>query len=140
MSKYANYNLRFQDVSFTVKSAKGKKLEKLIGAEDPGNPEGGPASIFLKLENANWSEYYWDICFGVWGDYETKKWNEIEIHEEDYAYRDYAEKFEVKDQVIRSASCKDNEIILEFENGEKLIFKYKNPDDWEGDLEMIKTT
>lgn len=136
--KTANYNLRFQDVNFTVKSVKGKKLEQLIGAEDPDDLERGPASIFLKLENANWSEYYFDVCFGTWGDYETKKWNEVEIYEEDYTYHDYAEKFGVEGQVVRSAYCKDNEITLEFENGEKLIFRYKNPDDWDSDHEMIK--
>ncbi|WP_343632917.1 hypothetical protein [Fluviicola sp.] len=138
MSKTANYNQRFQDVGFTVKSVKGKKLEQLIGAEDPDNPERGPVSIFLKLENANWSEYYFDVCFGTWGDYETKKWEEVEIHEEDYSYHDYAEKFGVKSLIVKSAYCKDNEITLEFENNEKLVFRYKNPDDWDSDYEMVK--
>ena len=140
MSKTANYNLRFQEISFTVKSVKGRKLEQLIGAEDPDDPERGPASIFLKLENANWSEYYFDVCFGTWGDYETKNWNEIEIYEEDYSYHNYAEKFGVKDQVVKSAYCTDNEITLEFENNEKLSFRYKDPNDWESDHEIIKTT
>lgn len=138
MNKTANYNQRFQDVSFNLKSVKGKKLEQLIGAEDPDNLERGPASIFLKLENANWSEYYFDVCFGIWGDYETKKWNEVEIHEEDFSYQDYAAKFGVKDQIVKSAYCKDNEITLEFEMGERLILKYKDPDDWDGDMEMVK--
>ncbi len=138
--KTANYNLRFQDVSFTVKSAKGKKLEQLIGAEDPDNPELGPVMIFLKLENANWSEYWFDVCFGTWGDYETKKWDEIEIHEDAYTYHDYAEKFGVKDLVVKSAYCKDNEITLEFESNEKLTFRYKDPNDWDSDHEMIKVT
>jgi predicted DNA-binding protein YlxM (UPF0122 family) len=124
-------------MNFTVKSAKGKKLEQLIGAEDPENLERGPASIFLKLENANWSEYYLDVCFGVWGDYETKTWNEIEIYEDDYSYHDYAEKFGMKDKIVSSAYCKDNEITLEFENNQKLVFKYKIPDEWDGDHEMV---
>lgn len=138
MSKTANYNQRFQEASFTVKSVKGKKLEQLIGAEDPDNPERGPTSIFLKLENANWSEYYFDVCFGTWGDYETKKWEEVEIHEEDYTYLNYAEKFGLEGQIVKSAYCKENEITLEFETGEKLILKYKDPDDWDGDTEMVK--
>lgn len=140
MSKTANYSIRFQEVSFKIKSAKGKKLEQLIGAEDPDNQERGPASIFLKLENTNWSEYYFDVCFGTWGDYETKNWNEVEIYEEDYSYHDYAEKFGVKDLVVKSAYCSDNEITLEFENDEKLIFRYTDPNDWDSDHEMIKTT
>ena len=138
MSKYANYNQRFQDVSFKVKSAKGKKLEQLIGAEDLDNAERGPAMIFLKLENANWSEYYFDVCFGTWVDYETKKWDEIEIHEDAYGYHDYAEKFGVKDHVVKLAYCVDNEITLEFENDEKLIFRYTDPNDWDGDTELVK--
>lgn len=133
-----NYNLRFQDMNFNVKNAKGKKLEQLIGAEYPDDPEHGPVSIFLKLEGLNWSEYYLDVCFGTWGDYETKKWNEIESDEEEHAYHDYAEKFGVKELLIKTASCKDNEITLEFENNVKLILKYKDPDDWEGACEMIK--
>lgn len=134
----ANYNQRFQDMNFTVKNAKGKKLEQLIGAESLDNPEHSPVSIFLKLEGLNWSEYYFDVCFGIWGDYETKKWNEIEIDEEAYVYVNYAEKFKVEGQVIQSAYCKDSEIILAFENGEKLVLKYHIPDEWEGDCEMIK--
>lgn len=138
MSKYANYNQRFQDTNFTVKSAKGKKLEQLIGVEDPDNPERGPVSMFLKLENANWSEYYFDLYFGTWGDYETKKWNDIEIHEDLYTYYDYAEKFGVKDLVVRKAYCKEHEIVLELENNEALIFRFKDPEDWESDIEVVK--
>ena len=39
----------FQDINFKVKSAAGKKLEQLIGVEDPDKPEGGPILIYIKI-------------------------------------------------------------------------------------------
>lgn len=125
----------FQDINFKVKSAAGKKLEQMIGVEDSDSPERGPILIYIKIEGISWSQYFLESCFGVW-----ENWGEIDIDDESYSYHDYAEKFAVKNQIIRSAYCKDNEITLEFETGEKLILKYKDPDDWDGDHEMIKTT
>lgn len=133
MSKQAAGRM-FQDINFTVKSAKGKKLEQLIGVEDPDNPEGGPILMYIKMEGISWSQYFLDVCFGVW-----ENWGEIETDDEAYAYRDYAKKFEVENQIIQTVYCKDNEITLAFETGEKLILKYKDPDEWDGDTEMIKT-
>lgn len=123
----------FQDINFKVKSAKGKKLEQLIGVEDPDNPEGGPILIYIKMQGTSWSQYFLESCFGVW-----ENWGEIETDDEAYSYHDYAEKFGVKDQIIRSAYCKDNEITLDFENGDKLILKYKYPDEWDGDTLLVK--
>lgn len=123
----------FQDINFTVKSAKGKKLEGMIGVEDPENPHRGPILIYIKMEGVSWSQYFLDVCFGVW-----ENWGEIDTEDDAYSYPDYAERFGVKDQVIKSAYCKDNEITLEFESGEKLVLKYKIPDEWDGDCEMIK--
>lgn len=132
MSKNAAGRM-FQDMNFTVKSAKGKKLEQLIGVENPGNPERGPVLVYIKMEGVSWSQYFLDVCFGVW-----ENWGEIEKDDE-FVHVDYARKFEVEGQVIRSAYCKDNEITLEFESGEKLVLKYKDPEDWDGDMEMIKS-
>lgn len=123
----------FQDLNFTVKSAKGKKLEQLIGVELPENPDGGPVLVYIKMQGVSWSQYFLDVCFGVW-----ENWGEIDTDDDSYTYHDYAEKYGVKDQMIKSAYCKDNEITLEFETGEKLVLKYKDPDDWDGDTEMIK--
>lgn len=133
MSKQAAAGRMFQDINFKVKSAKGKKLEQLIGVEDPERPEHGPILIYIKMEGISWSQYYLDVCFGVW-----ENWGEIDMEDESYSYHDYAKRFEVENQIIQSAYCKDNEITLEFENGEKLVLKYKDPDDWDGDHEMVK--
>lgn len=124
----------FQDINFKVKSAKGKKLEQLIGVENPDNPEGGPILVYIKMEGISWSQYFLESCFGVW-----ENWGEIDTDDEAYSYHDYAKKFEVEGQIIQSAYCKDNEITLGFETGEKLILKYKDPDEWDGDTEMVKT-
>ncbi len=122
----------FQDINFTVKSAKGKKLEQLIGVENPDNPEGGPCLIYIKMEGISWSQYFLDVCFGVW-----ENWGEIETDDEAYSYHDYAKKFGIENEIIQLAYCKDSEIILEFETDKKLILKYKNPDEWDGDTEMV---
>lgn len=132
MSKQAAGRM-FQDMSFTVKSAKGKKLEQLIGVEDPDKEDGGPVLVYIKMEGISWSQYFLDVCFGVW-----ENWGEIDMEDHAYAYHDYAKKFGVEGLAIKSASCKDNEIVLEFETGTKLVLKYKDPEDWEGDTEMIK--
>ncbi|WP_343605238.1 hypothetical protein [Fluviicola sp.] len=123
----------FQDLTFNVKSAKGKKLEQLIGVEDPENPGRGPILIYIKMEGISWSQYYLDVCIGVW-----ENWGEIEPEDETSVHRNYAAKFDVEGKMIRSVQCKDSEITLEFETGEKLVLKYKDPDDWDGDLEMVK--
>ncbi|MGV3611336.1 MAG: hypothetical protein ACO1N0_10330 [Fluviicola sp.] len=138
MSKTAHYNIRFQDINFNVKNAKGKKLEQLIVANQLEQEESGPASIFIKLEGLNWSEFYLDVCFGVWGDHETQKWSDIEISKEAYNYVDATDTFGLKDLIVRSASCKESSITVEFENDEKLIFKYRLEDEWEGDTELVK--
>lgn len=132
MSKNAAGRM-FQDLNFTVKSAKGKKLEQLIGVEDPENPERGPILVYIKIEGISWSQYYLDVCIGVW-----ENWGEIEPEDETSVHRDYAAKFGVAEKIIRSVYCKDSAITLEFETGEKLILKYKEADDWDGDLEMVK--
>jgi len=134
MSKQAAAGRMFQDINFTVKSAKGKKLEQLIGVEIPGNPDAGPVLVYIKMQGVSWSQYFLDVCFGVW-----ENWGEIDTDDDSYTYPDYAEKYGVKDQVIKAAYCKDNEIALEFETGEKLVLKYKDPDDWDGDTEMVKS-
>ncbi|WP_341906993.1 hypothetical protein [Fluviicola taffensis] len=123
----------FQDIDFKVKSAKGKKLEQLIGVENPDNPEGGPILVYIKMEGISWSQYFLESCFGVW-----ENWGEIDTDDEAYTYPDYGKKFEVENQVLKSVYCKDSEITLEFESGEKLILKYKDPDEWDGETEMIK--
>ncbi|MNV33980.1 hypothetical protein D3C71_1253800 [compost metagenome] len=133
MSKQAAAGRMFQDINFKVKSAKGKKLEQLIGVEDPDDPAHGPILIYIKMEGVSWSQYYLEVCFGVW-----ENWGEVELDDESYSYHDYAKKFEVENQIIQSVYCKDSEITLEFENGEKLILKYKDPEDWDGDYEMVK--
>jgi len=123
----------FQDINFKVKSASGKKLEQLIGVEDSESPESGPILIYIKMEGISWSQYFLESCFGVW-----ENWGEIETDDEAYIYPDYGKKFEVEGQIIKAAYCKDNEITLEFETGEKLTLKYKDPEDWDGDTEMVK--
>ena len=132
MSKQAVGRM-FQDINFTVKSAKGKQLEQLIGVENQDCPGSGPCLVYIKMEGVSWSQYFLDVCFGVW-----ENWGEIDTEDDAYTYHDYAEKFEVKGKIVKSAYCKENEITLEFETGEKLILKYKDPDDWDGDTEMVK--
>ncbi len=133
MSKQAAAGRMFQDINFTVKSAKGKKLEQLIGVELRENPDSGPVLVYIKMQGTSWSQYFLDVCFGVW-----ENWGEIDTDDDSYTYPDYTEKYGVKDLTIKAAYCKDNEITLEFETGEKLVLKYKDPDDWDGDTEMIK--
>lgn len=133
MSKQAAAGRMFQDINFTVKSAKGKKLEQLIGVEHPENPDGGPVLVYIKMQGVSWSQYFLDVCFGVW-----ENWGEIDTDDDSYAYHDYTEKYRVKDLTIKAAYCKDSEITLEFETSEKLVLKYKDPDDWDGDTEMVK--
>ena len=133
MSKQAVGRM-FQDMNFTVKSARGKKLEQLIGLENPDNPDGGPVLVYIKMEGISWSQYFLDVCFGVW-----ENWGEIE-KDDDFVQVDYAEKFAVQGEVIQAVYCKDNEITLEFESGVKLVLKYKDPEDWDGDMEMLKIT
>jgi hypothetical protein len=133
MSKQQAAGRMFQDINFKVKSAAGKKLEQLIGVEDPENPDGGPVLVYIKMEGISWSQYFLESCFGVW-----ENWGEIETDDDAYSYHDYAEKFGVKDLVIKAVYCKDNEITLEFESAEKLVLKYKDPDEWDGDTEIGK--
>jgi len=123
----------FQDINFKVKSAKGKKLEQLIGVENPDNPDGGPVLIYIKMEGISWSQYFLESCFGVW-----ENWGEMDTEDEAYSYPDYGKKFEVEGLIIQSVYCKDNEITLEFEPGEKLVLKYKDPDEWDGDTVLMK--
>lgn len=125
----------FQDINFKVKSASGKKLEQLIGVEDPDKPEGGPILIYIKMEGISWSQYFLESCFGVW-----ENWGEIDTDDDAYTYHDYAKRFDIENQIIKSIYCKDNEIILEFEAGEKLILKYKDPDEWDGDTILVKAS
>jgi hypothetical protein len=124
----------FHDINFTVKSAKGKKLEQLIGVEDPDQPERGPAMIYIKLENASWSQYFLDVCFGVW-----ENWGEIDTEDDAYVCPDYGKRFAVENKIIQSVYCKDSAIKLDFGNGEELTLKYKDPDEWESDTEIVYT-
>ncbi|WP_300353493.1 hypothetical protein [Fluviicola sp.] len=133
MSKSQAAGRMFQDINFKVKSAAGKKLEQLICVENPDNPDGGPVLVYIKMEGISWSQYFLESCFGVW-----ENWGEIETDDDAYSYHDYAEKFGVKGLIITAVYCKDNEISLEFETSEKLVLKYKDPDEWDGDTEMIK--
>lgn len=122
----------FQDMSFTVKSFKGKRLEKLIGVEHPDSVAGRPILVYIQAEGTGWHQYFLDVCFGVW-----ENWGEIE-KDEAYNHVDYAIFFDVEGQMISSVYCKDNEITIEFESKEKLVLKYLDPEDWDGETEMIK--
>jgi len=121
----------FQDISFKVKSAKGKKLEQLIGVENPEKENAGPILIYIKLEGVSWSQYFLEECFGVW-----ENWGEIDTDDDAYTYVDYGKHFGVENKIIQAVYCADNEITLEFETEEKLVLKYKDPDDWDGDTEI----
>lgn len=122
----------FQDIDFKVKSAKGKQLERLIGVENPDNPDGGPVLVYIKMQGISWSQYFLDVCFGVW-----ENWGEIDTDDDSYTYPDYGKKFGVEGKILQSVYCKDNAITLEFEGGEQLVLKYKDPDDWDGATEMV---
>ena len=131
MSKQAAGRM-FQDMNFTVKSAKGKKLEKLIGVENHDDPDRGPVLVYIKMQGISWSQYFLDVCFGVW-----ENWGEIDTEDDMFSYVDYAKKFDVENQVIVSAYCKESEIVLEMESGKKLVLRYKIPEEWDGDTEMV---
>jgi hypothetical protein len=131
----ANYGRLFQDENFVVQGFEGKKLAGLIGEEDPDRPENGPILMFIKTENSNWQQFFLDVCFAVW-----ENWNldEIETEDESYIYVDYAEKFGVKNLIIQAVYCQNNEITLEFEPKTKIILKYVNPAIFDGDRIIVQ--
>lgn len=131
MSKQAA-GRQYQDFQFNVKSAKGKRLEQLISVENPEKENGGPVLIYIKMEGISWSQYFLDVCFGVW-----ENWGEIDLSDETYVYSDIGKQYGLEGKTIQAAVCENSEISLQFTTDEQLILKYKITDDWDGDTELV---
>jgi len=76
--------------------------------------------------------------FGVW-----ENWDKLDTKDDNYSYVEYTNKFELSDKKILRIHCEPDgincQIIVEFENNEKLILRTKEPELLETTSELIKT-
>lgn len=126
----------FQDDSFVFSEFNGLKLEKLMVCENIETKN--PIIVFLKVENNNWHQFFLDMGFGVW-----ENWDKLDTKDDNYSYVEYTNKFELSDKKILRIHCEPDgincQIIVEFENNEKLILRTKEPELLETTSELIKT-
>lgn len=126
----------FQDDNFLFTEFNGLKVEKLVVCENPETKD--PIIVFLKVENNNWHQFFLDVGFGVW-----ENWDKLDTQDDSYTYIEYTNKFELSDKKILKIYCEPDgincQIIIEFEHNEKLILRTKEPALFETTSELIKT-
>jgi len=125
----------FQDTNFVFKEFDGIKLEQLVVCEEPETNE--PITIYLKVENNNWHQYFLDAGLGFW-----QNWNEIDYDFDNYNYVDKTSSFGLFEKVIHKIWCEqdknNSQIIIEFESNDKLVLKTINPEKFDSECELIK--
>ena len=127
--------------NFVIDELENCKIENII---IHGNSEDNSVVfVLLKVYEVNWQKYFLDAGAGFWYDTETKDYQMIDcIEEHDYYFTtDYTEKFNIKNNIIRKAFCEPNDknsrIILELENGERIVLRCKNSKIFDDDCEIL---
>lgn len=125
----------FQDNNFTFTEFDNLKLLKLIVCEKPETQE--PIVVYIKVENNNWHQYFLDAGLGFW-----QNWNEID-DDDDYNYIDRTNELEVFEKTISRIWCEpqqnNSQIIIQFENNEKLILRTVQPEIFDSESELLLT-
>lgn len=136
MEREARGNI-FQDDHFIFTEFNGLKLQQLVVCENPKTKE--TIMVFIKVENNNWHQFFLDVGFGFWQD-----WNETEIDDDDeeYNYIDKTIEFDIYNKTISKIYCEPHEnncqIIIELESNEKLILRTTEPKIFDSLSELIK--
>ncbi|MDR6764106.1 hypothetical protein J2Y38_004335 [Flavobacterium sp. 2755] len=106
---------------------------KLIVCEEPETQE--PIVIYIKVENNNWHQYFLDAGLGFW-----QNWDEID-DDDDYNYIDRTNELEIFEKTISRIWCEpqqnNSQIIIQFENNEKLILRTVQPKIFDSKSELI---
>ncbi|KUJ61166.1 hypothetical protein AR687_14650 [Flavobacteriaceae bacterium CRH] len=119
----------------------GLRLEKLIVCENPETKE--PILVYIKVENNNWYQFFLDAGLGFWQSFDEIELEEIEIETDDeYHYPDKTSEFELFNKTIEKIWCEtdksNSQIIIAFENDEKLILRTIEPTIFNSESELIK--
>ncbi|WP_299685835.1 hypothetical protein [uncultured Dokdonia sp.] len=128
----------YQESEFVFDEFNGLKIEQLIVCE---NHKSEPILIYIKVRNRNWHQYFLDAGIGFW-----ENWDNLEDIEDDeqFKYVDSTEKLNLNGKQISKIYCttdfKNSSIVIEFKNKEKLILKCVNPEIFDSECELIKTT
>lgn len=123
-----------QDDNFDVIGYEGEVIEKLVGVLDQDAPDNQPTLIYLKTKNRTWQKYFLDAGLGFWED-----WGDIEYDDDDKII-DYGAMFNLTGHLIKSITCRDGNIVIEFDNGDKFILQLIDPekDDTAGEVILIR--
>lgn len=124
----------YQDDNFIFTEFNGLKIERLIVCENPETKN--PIIIYLKVENNNWHRYFLDTGFGCW-----ENWEILDTDDDSYNYLDKTAEFNLFNKTIYKIWCAPHEhnsqIIIEFENNEKLILRTIEPKIFDSESELI---
>ena len=129
----------FQDNHFVFTEFNGLKLEKIIVCEDAETKE--PLLVYIKVENHDWHQFFLDVGYGFWQDYEDINPDEEASCDKDCNYLDKTEEFSLFHQKISKISCEPVEqncqIMIEFENNDQFILRTINPQIWDDKSEIV---
>ena len=127
--------------NFVVEGFKNYKIDKILICENLKTKS--VIFVYLKIYEKNWQKYFLDAGAGFWED--TKTINYLDLadieDDEDFVFKNYSNKFDIKDKEIFKIFCEQNEgncqIIIELKNSGKIILRCRNSKEFDSESEIV---
>ncbi|ELY2011356.1 hypothetical protein SL057_002426 [Flavobacterium psychrophilum] len=127
--------------NFVVEGFENYKIDKILICENLKTKS--VIFVYLKIYGNNWQKYFLDAGVGFWEDTETINYSDLGDIEDDenFKFKDYSNKFEIKDNEISKIFCEQNEknsqIVIELKNSKKIILRCRNSNLFDSECEIV---
>ncbi len=129
----------FQDNSFECIDFNGLQLEKLVSCENPNSRD--VIMVYIKVKDKEWHQFFLDVGYGFWQNYEGIDPTDEENTEPEYNYVDKSSEWNLTGKTITKIFCvpddKNCSITIEFNESKKLILKTREPQIFYSDCELL---
>ncbi|MFC7773037.1 hypothetical protein [Flavobacterium sp. GCM10027622] len=127
--------------NFVVEGFENYKIDKILICENLKTKS--VIFVYLKIYEKNWQKYFLDAGAGFWEDTETKNYLDLGDIEDDenFIFKDYSNKFDIKDKEISKIYCEQNEencqIVIELKNSGQIILRCGNSKVFDSECEIV---
>nr|WP_315238752.1 hypothetical protein [uncultured Flavobacterium sp.] len=127
--------------NFVVEGFENYMIDKILVCENLKTKS--VIFVYLKNYGKNWQKYFLDAGVGFWEETETINYSDLGDVEDDenFIFKDYSNKFDIKDNEISKIFCEQNEknsqIVIELKNRKKIILRCINSEVFDSECEIV---
>lgn len=129
----------FQNNCFEFADFNGQQLEKLISCEDPHSRD--VIMVYIKVMDKEWHQYFLDVGYGFWQNYENIDPAHEENTELEYSYINKSSEWNLAGKIITRIFCAPDynncSITIEFNNNTTIVLKTTEPQIFDSDCELL---